>query len=116
MFLLSPNDIFEEFGDIALDQYGFPSYYFEIDKFWYVDGIDMSEIWAAEENIAPEVLRNRIRFEEAFHVMTQFGYGAEWPSQFSTDEETYSTLVSECDKATCVWWQHPENNCPDMLS
>ena len=30
MFLLSPNDIFEEFGDIALDQYGFPSYYFEV--------------------------------------------------------------------------------------
>jgi len=76
----------------------------------------MSEIWAAEENIPPEVLRNRIRFEEAFHVMTQFGYGAEWPSQFSTNEETYSILVSECEKATCVWWQHPENNCPDMLS
>ena len=32
MFLLSPNDIFEEFGDIALDQYGFPSYYFEVSQ------------------------------------------------------------------------------------
>jgi len=34
MFLLSPNDIFEEFGDIALDQYGFPSYYFEVSFKW----------------------------------------------------------------------------------
>ena len=30
MFLLSPIDIFEVFGDIALQQYGFPSYYFEV--------------------------------------------------------------------------------------
>ena len=29
---------------------------------------------------------------------------------------TQSTLVKECRKAKCVWWQHPENNCPDQLA
>ena len=49
-------------------------------------------------------------------MMTQYGYGLQWPLQFSTDGTTKSTLVKECEKATCVWWQHFENNCPDMLA
>ena len=24
-----------------------------------------------------------------------------------------SLLVKECNKATCNWYQHPQNNCPD---
>ena len=25
-------------------------------------------------------------------------------------------MTKECRKAKCVWWQHPENNCPDQLA
>ena len=57
-----------------------------------------------------------VRVEEIHHMLTSKGYGMEWPSQFSVDGDIHSTLISECEKATCVWWQHPENNCPDMLA
>ena len=51
-------------------------------------------------------------------MFTQWGYGLEWPNQFGTsgNDWTSSTLKKECKKAKCVWWQHPENNCPDKLA
>ena len=51
-------------------------------------------------------------------MFTQWGYGLEWPNQFGTsgNDWTSSTLKKECKKAKCEWWQHPENNCPDKLA
>merc|ERR1712029_880966 len=86
-------------------QNGLPSNYCEIDKYWH------SSQWSD-----PESQKNRVRFEEVFHMMTQYGYGLQWPSQFSLDGSTNSTLLKECQKVTCNWWQHPENNCPDKTA
>ena len=76
-------------------------------------------------------------------MFTQWAYGSQWPNLFATGRKwqkncfeigvktfcfyhlhlnignsnwTQSTLVKECRKAKCVWWQHPENNCPDQLA
>ena len=53
--------------------------------------------------------KNRIRVEEAHHAITQMGYANVYPSVFGLS--TKSTLVKECNKATCDWWTHPENKC-----
>ena len=53
--------------------------------------------------------KNRIRTEEAHHAITQIGYAKAYPSVFGLS--TQSTLVKECNKATCDWWTHPENKC-----
>ena len=53
--------------------------------------------------------RNRIRTEEAHHAITQMGYAVVYLSVFGLS--TKSTLVKECNKATCDWWTHPENKC-----
>ena len=53
--------------------------------------------------------KNRIRVEEAHHAITQNGYAKVYPSVFGLS--TKSTLVKECNKATCDWWTHPENKC-----
>ena len=37
------------------------------------------------------------------------GYAKAYPSVFGLS--TKSTLVKECNKATCDWWTHPENKC-----
>ena len=83
------------------------STYFEVDRFWHMQG----GLTKAQQD--------RIRVEEVFHMFTQWGYGLEWPKQFGTAKGTdwnESTLTKECRKAKCVWWQHPENNCPDQLA
>ena len=40
------------------------------------------------------------------------GYGKVWPEIFGLDNPD-SALNKECMKATCVWYQHPQNACPD---
>ena len=54
-----------------------------------------------------------IRVEEVYHAITQIGYGRAYPKIFATGNgwSGTSTLVKECKKARCDWWQHPENNC-----
>ena len=54
-----------------------------------------------------------IRVEEIHHAITQIGYGKAYPKIFATDNgwTGTSTLVTECKKARCDWWQHPENSC-----
>ena len=54
-----------------------------------------------------------IRVEEIHHAITQIGYGKAYPKIFATDNgwSGTSTLVKECKKARCDWWQHPENSC-----
>jgi hypothetical protein len=80
--------------------------YFEVDKFWHSNGVNSK----AE--------KDGIRIEEVFHMFTQYAYGLQWPKLFGTGNKDWkqSTLVKECRKAKCVWWQHPENNCPDQLA
>ena len=82
----------------------------QIDKYWHKE----ADFDSNYNN--PAAQKNRIRFEEVFHMMTQYGYGLQWPSQFSLDGSTNSTLLKECQKVTCNWWQHPENNCPDKTA
>ena len=85
--------------------------------FWHKDGKDVSLEWANDAGITATELTNRIRVEEVLHMFTQWGYGLEWPNQFDTQNNDWnrSTLTQECRKAKCVWWQHPENNCPDKM-
>ena len=73
---------------------------------------------ALNDKITQKEYTDRIRIEEVFHMFTQWGYGLEWPKQFGTTGNNWnaSTLTKECRKAKCVWWQHPENNCPDKMS
>ena len=47
--------------------------------------------------------------EYFFH---RYGYGKVWPEIFGLDNPD-SALNKECMKATCVWYQHPQNACPD---
>jgi hypothetical protein len=72
------------------------SWSFDVDKFWTTWGYG-------------EKQKNQVRAEEAHHAITQVGYGNAYPSVFGTT--TKSTLVKECNKATCDWWTHPENKC-----
>jgi len=69
---------------------------FEVDKFWY--GYDVSA-----------TQKNRVRAEEAHHAIMQIGYQKAYVNQFDMDSN--STVVKECKKATCDWWQHPQNKC-----
>ena len=68
----------------------------QVDKFWY--GYDVSA-----------TQKNRVRAEEAHHAIMQIGYQKAYVNQFDMDSN--STVVKECKKATCDWWQHPQNKC-----
>jgi len=74
---------------------GHPNRY-EVDNFW------TSGVWSFEQ-------KNRVRAEEAHHAITQMGYAKAYPSVFGLSSN--STLLKECNKATCDWWTHPENKC-----
>ncbi|HIG85523.1 MAG TPA: hypothetical protein EYQ25_00615 [Planctomycetes bacterium] len=50
--------------------------------------------------------------EEIVHFLTQFGYSDVYPSEFGVEDWT-SVLACETQRAQCVFWQHPENDCPD---
>jgi len=76
---------------------GHPNRY-EVDKFWSYSGVGYSENQ-----------KDRIRVEEAHHAITQRGYAKAYPSVFGLSSN--STLLKECNKATCDWWTHPENKC-----
>ena len=58
--------------------------------------------------------RSAVRTEECHHAITQIGYGKAYPEIFGLDEgwSGTSTLLKECKKADCDYWQHPENSCP----
>merc|ERR1712038_1515063 len=66
------------------------------DKFWSGGGFS-------------EKQKDGTRVEEAHHAITQRGYAIVYPSVFGFSSN--STLVKECNKATCDWWTHPENKC-----
>ena len=57
--------------------------------------------------------RSAVRTEECHHAITQIGYGKAYPEIFGLDEgwSGTSTLLKECKKADCDYWQHPENSC-----
>ena len=77
----------------------------QVDKFWHQNGV--SQYTEGKQTRA-------IRVEEIHHAITQIGYGKAYPKIFGTDNgwTSTSTLVKECKKARCDWWQHPENGCP----
>ena len=77
----------------------------QVDKFWHQGG---SPVYTEGNQT------RAVRVEEVHHAITQIGYGKAYPKIFATDNgwSGTSTLVKECKKARCDWWQHPENGCP----
>jgi hypothetical protein len=49
--------------------------------------------------------------EEIVHFLTQFGYSTVYPAEFGVEDWT-SVIARETQRAQCVFWQHPENDCP----
>jgi hypothetical protein len=50
--------------------------------------------------------------EEVIHFFHQFGYSVVYPGEFGLEDWT-SLVAQETLSAACIWWQHPENDCPD---
>jgi hypothetical protein len=50
--------------------------------------------------------------EEIVHFLTQFGYSTVYPAEFGVEDWT-SVIARETQRAQCVFWQHPENDCPE---
>ncbi|MBW2220328.1 MAG: hypothetical protein JRF40_12690 [Deltaproteobacteria bacterium] len=59
----------------------------------------------------PDTRGKAVIVEEITHFLTQFGYGLVYPAQFEVNDWT-SMIAQETKRAACVWWQHPENDCP----
>tara|TARA_Y100000590_G_scaffold331875_1_gene377148 strand:+ start:5680 stop:6564 length:885 start_codon:yes stop_codon:yes gene_type:complete len=53
-----------------------------------------------------------VMVEEITHFLTQFGYSPRYPEKFGVDDWS-SVIAKETRNAQCVWWQHPENECPN---
>ena len=56
-----------------------------------------------------------VMVEEITHFLTQFGYSPRYPQKFGVENWT-SIIAQEANRAQCIWWQHPENNCPNSLA
>jgi len=67
--------------------------------------------WMETKATGPDTHAKAVIVEEITHFLTQFGYGLAYPVQFGVNDWT-SIIAQETKRAACVWWQHPENNCP----
>lgn len=61
----------------------------------------------------PNNQQRAMLFEEATHLFSARGLAYAFPTQFSLDTYDSSILSRETQKANCVFWHHPENDCPD---
>ena len=95
----APTQAQEREGD-ALGEDGF-GYSFSLQTWHCADG-----------GCGHEVAR-KIITEEAFHMITQFGYSQAYPAQMGMDDFTSSIACREMAAAECVYWMHPENTCPN---
>tara|TARA_Y100001970_G_scaffold269788_1_gene362836 strand:+ start:3952 stop:4842 length:891 start_codon:yes stop_codon:yes gene_type:complete len=68
--------------------------------------------WMGTSNAEPDEHAKAVMVEEITHFLTQFGYGPRYPEKFGV-EDWSSTIAQETAQAQCVWWQHPENSCPE---
>ena len=55
----------------------------------------------------------RVITEEVFHMVTQIGYSRAHPAALGMTDFTSSIACREMAAAECVYWHHPENECPN---
>jgi len=68
--------------------------------------------WMDVKPTGPDKHARAVVVEEVFHFFHQFGYSPVYPAQFGLEDWT-SVVAQETKRAACIWWQHPENDCPD---
>ncbi len=68
--------------------------------------------WMDVKPTGPDKHARAVVVEEVFHFFHQFGYSNVYPDQFGLEDWT-SAVALETKSAACIWWQHPENDCPD---
>jgi hypothetical protein len=98
----APTQTQESRGDYLGDQVNF-AYAFSLQT-WHASGYSLDQF-----DPRPIIV------EEVFHMVTQFGYSVAFPQSFGFDDFTSSVAARECAAASCVWWSHPENSCPQGL-
>ena len=59
----------------------------------------------------PDARGRAVTVEEIHHFITQFGLSRLHPEIFGVEDWT-SIIARETARAKCVFWQHPENDCP----
>ncbi len=72
---------------------------------WWMDG--------AIQEQGPNSQQRAMLFEEVTHLFSDQGLAYAFPAQFLVDTYDSSILSRETQKANCVFWHHPENDCPD---
>merc|ERR1712018_707435 len=112
MVLLDNKKVEDDFGRL-ISKFGFPIQNAQCYGWFNPDtGADEAEQHGENAGLSAEEFKNAIRIEEIHHLMTKEGYVKVWPEIFGLDNPD-SALNKECMKATCVWYQHPQNACPD---
>ena len=67
--------------------------------------------WLDVRPDGPDARGRAVTVEEVHHFITQFGLSRLHPAVFGVDDWT-SVIARETARAKCVFWQHPENDCP----
>jgi len=76
-------------------------------------GIMIPQWWMGEfRQDGPDAHATAVMVEEIVHFLTQFGYSPAYPEVFGV-EDWDSVIARETKRASCDWWQHPENACPN---
>jgi len=68
--------------------------------------------WMGIHESNPDNQAIAVMVEEITHFLTQFGYSLQYPDKFGVEDWT-SVIAQETLNAQCIWWQHPENSCPN---
>ena len=68
--------------------------------------------WMGPTTLEPNTHSIAVMVEEITHFLTQFGYSPRYPQKFGVENWT-SIIAQEANRSQCIWWQHPENNCPN---
>ena len=67
--------------------------------------------WLDVRPDGPDARGRAVTVEEIHHFITQFGLSRLHPEVFGVEDWT-SVIARETARAKCVFWQHPENDCP----
>ena len=81
------------------------SYGLQLPQWWMIGDKEFGDLNPDQKAVATMV-------EEIIHFMTQFGYSPAYPEIFGV-ESWNSLIAKETKRASCDWWQHPENDCPN---
>jgi len=81
------------------------SYGLQLPQWWMIGDTEFGDL-------NPDQHAKAVMVEEIIHFMTQFGYSRAYPEIFGV-ESWNSLIAKETKRASCDWWQHPENDCPN---